>query len=127
MSVHDHEPSFKDMPFKEKILIVLIAIPTYIYVIYFILRVTFDKKKRQEWIDRSHPDYIEDWRLKRPDDDASEEEWDAYYRSEDAELTQWEKDHRVSRFFLNVLDFILTAIFDVYDWFSRRKEARGSK
>jgi len=118
------EPLFANTTFKEKFLIVLIAIPTYIWVMYVILRAIFDKKKRQEWINASDPDFVAEDSNPRPGEDASDEEWDAYYRAEDAALDEWEKTHRVSTFFFNASIAVLGPAVTFYEWLSRRRDKR---
>ena len=111
------EPLFKNTTIKEKILIVLMFVPEHLFAIYFLIRITLDPKKREEW--RNPKPVVPE--NPRPSDTASEDEWDAYYREEDRLLTLWEKEHRVSNFGYKVLSAIFTLLFDIYDWFKQRK------
>jgi hypothetical protein len=52
----EREPLFKDTTTMEKVGIVLLIIPTYLMVVYVVIRSILDPKKREEWAAISNPD-----------------------------------------------------------------------
>jgi hypothetical protein len=121
------EPKFRDYPLKTKIGLILMTPFVYALVIYIIIRATFDKKKREDWVAISKgetpPNEVKF--PEHPGDDATEDEMDAYYQAEFDAHEEWERNNRGKVILMNIFTYVvLKPIFEVMWFFEQRKSKR---
>jgi hypothetical protein len=111
---------FKGKPLKEKIITGLLLPPVLLFTFYLTIRIALDptyKEKLRNPTENEDPNPL-------PGDDATEDEWDAYYREEFRQQEEWDKKHRVFNVFTMFVGALFMFVFTIIEWFQKLNTKR---